>query len=175
MSPDKRFRFPAMRVLAITNIYPTARFPGRGVFVQEQIKGLRSSGVEVRVLFVDRWQEGPTVYYRLQGKIRNAVTEFDPDVIHLMYGGVMADQIVGRSHLRPVVVTFHGSDLLGENLSGWARKLISGYGVYCSRKAAKAAERVIVVAQHLGRALYPPGQPEKIRLSPCCRGLEALK
>src|SRR2546423_7136239 len=173
--PDNRFRFLAMRILAITNIYPTARFPGRGVFVQEQIKGLRSSGVEVRVLFVDRWQEGPTVYYRLQGKIRNAVTEFDPDVIHLMYGGVMADQIVGRSHLRPVVVTFHGSDLLGENLSGWARKLISGYGVYCSRRAAKAAERVIVVARHLVRALNRAVTPEKIRVIPCGIDLERFK
>ena len=175
MSPDKRFRFPAMRVLAITNIYPTERFPGRGVFVQEQVKGLRSSGVEVRVLFVDRWQEGPTVYYYLQGKIRNAVTEFDPDVIHVMYGGVMADQIVRRSHLRPVVVTFHGSDLLGENLSGGVRKIISRYGVYCSRRAAKAAEGVIVVARHLVGALNGAARADKVHVIPCGIDLERFK
>ena len=142
-----------MRILAITNVYPTAAFPARGVFVQEQIKGLRLIGVEVRLLFVNRRQEGPLAYYRLRSKVRNAIAEFEPDAIHVMYGGVMADQIVRRHHLRPVVVTFHGSDLLGENLSGWVRRLISSYGVYCSRRAAKTAEGVIVVARHLVGAL----------------------
>ena len=48
-----------MRILAITNLYPSAKFPGRGVFVQEQVKGLRAIGLEVQVLFVDRRREGP--------------------------------------------------------------------------------------------------------------------
>ena len=58
-----------MRILAITNIYPSAAFPGRGVFVQEQIKGLCSIGLDVRVLFVDRQAEGPMAYYRLPSKV----------------------------------------------------------------------------------------------------------
>src|SRR6266850_1489965 len=114
-----------MRILAITNMYPSAAFPGRGVFVQEQVKGLRAIGLEVRVLFVDRWQEGPMAYYRMQSKIGSAVAEFDPDAIHVMYGGVMADQVAHCHHGRPLMVTFHGSDLLGENLSGWARRIVS--------------------------------------------------
>ena len=62
-----------MRILAITNIYPSAAFPGRGVFVQEQIRGLCSIGLDVRVLFVDRRAEGPTTYYRLRSKVNRAV------------------------------------------------------------------------------------------------------
>src|SRR6185503_13932113 len=152
-SPVKAFPTLAMRILAITNMYPSAAFPGRGVFVQEQVRGLRAIGLIVRVLFIDRRQEGPMGYYRMRNKINSAVAEFDPDAIHVMYGGVMADQIVRRHHIRPVLVSFRGSDLLGENLSGWVRKIISRYGVYCSRRAAKAAEGVIVVARHLMTAL----------------------
>src|SRR5579859_3228090 len=164
-----------MRILAVTNMYPSPAFPGRGVFVEEQVKGLRSIGLEVRVLFVDRREEGPLVYYRLRNKIAAAVAEFEPDVIHVMYGGVMADQIVRRHHARPVVVTFHGSDLLGENLSGWRRKIISRYGVYCSKRAAKAAEGMIIVARHLAGALKGAATTEKVRLIPCGIDLERFK
>ena len=164
-----------MRILAVTNMYPSAAFPGRGVFVHEQIRGLRASGVEVSVLFVDRRQEGPRAYYRLANRVDTAVAGFDPDAIHVMYGGVMADQIVRRHHVRPVVVTFHGSDLLGENLSGWARKLISRYGVYCSRRAAQAAEGVIVVARHLVKALNGVVPTHKVRVIPCGIDLDRFK
>src|SRR5947207_9536944 len=164
-----------MRILAITNIYPSAAFPGRGVFVQEQIKGLCSIGLDVRVLFVDRQAEGPAAYYRLRSKVSGAVAEFEPDAIHVMYGGVMADQIVRRHHVRPLVVTFHGSDLLGENLSGWARKIISRYGVYCSRRAATAADGVIVVARHLAEALNGAATADKVRVIPCGIDLERFK
>src|SRR6185369_17724474 len=166
---------PSMRILAITNIYPSADFPARGVFVHEQIRGLRLIGLDVRVLFVDRRREGPMAYYRLRSKVDSAVTELDPDAIHVMYGGVMARQIARRHHVRPLVVTFHGSDLLGENLSGWARKAISRYGVYCSRSAAKAAERVIVVARHLVGALKGVAPAENIRVIPCGIDLERFK
>jgi glycosyltransferase involved in cell wall biosynthesis len=92
-----------------------------------------------------------------------------------MYGGVMADQIVRHHHVRPIVVTFHGSDLLGENLSGWARKIISRYGVYCSRRAAKAADGAIVVARHLAEALYSAATGDKVRVIPCGIDLERFK
>jgi glycosyltransferase involved in cell wall biosynthesis len=164
-----------MRILAVTNMYPSEAFPGRGVFVREQVNGLRVLGLDVRVLFVDRWRQGPLAYYRMDDKITNAVAEFDPDVIHVMYGGVMADQVVRRHHVRPIVVTFHGSDLLGENLSGWTRKVISSYGVYCSRRAARAAECVLVVARHLTGALNGAASPKKTRVIPCGIDLERFQ
>jgi glycosyltransferase involved in cell wall biosynthesis len=164
-----------MRILAITNMYPSTEFPGRGVFVQEQVKGLCAVGVEVRVLFIDRRREGPMAYYRMRRKIARTVTEFDPDLIHVMYGGVMAEQVARHRHGRPLVVTFHGSDLLGENLSGWTRKIISRYGVNCSRRAASAADGVVVVARHLVRALNSAVPPDKVHVIPCGIDLERFK
>jgi len=164
-----------MRVLAVTNMYPSEEFPGCGVFVHEQIKSLINIGLTFRVLFIDRRREGPSSYCRMGRRLTQDVAEFGPDLIHVMYGGVMADQIVRRHHVRPMVVTFHGSDLLGENLSGWVRKLISRYGVWCSKRAAMAADGIIVVARHLLRAL-PQAQPAgKVRVIPCGIDLERFR
>ena len=155
-----------MKILAITNLYPSAEFPSHGVFVQEQIKGLCAIGLELRVLFVDRRRNGPMAYYRLHHEVREALAGFEPDVIHVMYGGVMADQIVRHHHVCPVVVTFRGSDLLGENLSGRMRQIISRYGVHCSRRAARNADGVVVVARHLFDALNGAAAVDKVRVIP---------
>jgi glycosyltransferase involved in cell wall biosynthesis len=164
-----------MRILAITNMYPSADFPSQGVFVQEQVKGLCAVGLDVRVLFVDRRRDGPATYYRLRSKVRDAVTEFQPDVIHVMYGGVMAEQIIRHNHACPIVVTFRGSDLLGENLSGWKRKIISHYGVRCSRWAAKKADGVVVVARHLMGALNGAVPSQRLRVIPSGIDLSRFK
>jgi teichuronic acid biosynthesis glycosyltransferase TuaC len=164
-----------MRVLAITNMYPTAGFPGRGVFVHEQIQSLNAVGLNVQVLFIDRRREGPASYYRMESKLARVMEQFNPDLIHVMYGGVMADRVARCYHVRPTVVTFHGSDLLGENLSGWARKLISRYGVWCSRRAAQAADGVVVVARHLLRALPRVLPSAKLCVLPCGIDLARFK
>jgi glycosyltransferase involved in cell wall biosynthesis len=77
--------------------------------------------------------------------------------------------------LPPVVVTFHGSDLLGENLSGPWRKLISRYGVYCSRRAARKAHGVVVVARHLLDALRGAVSLEQVKVIPCGIDLERFR
>lgn len=138
-----------MRVLAITNMYPTPQAPASGVFIEQQIKGLQATGVGVHVLFIDRRREGTASYYRMEPRIQAAVSESAPDLIHVMYGGVMADRVTSMKGLPPVVVTFHGSDLLGENLSGLVRKVVAHYGVLCSKRAALRAAGVVVVARHL--------------------------
>lgn len=162
-----------MRVLAVTNMYPSAAMPANGVFIAEQVKGLRAAGVEVQVYFVDRIDKGMSAYASMLGPVREAVRTFCPDILHVMYGGVMADRITRNVNHAPQVVTFHGSDLLGENLSGWMRKWISHYGMVCSRRAARRANGVIVVAHRLKKAL-PPGL-RNVRVIPCGINLERFR
>jgi glycosyltransferase involved in cell wall biosynthesis len=164
-----------MRILAVTNLYPSEQFPGRGSFIYEQIKSLADAGLTLRVLFIDRHVEGPSTYYRMGSRLAEALSQFNPDLIHVMYGGVMAERIVTRHHVRPVLITFHGSDLLGENLSGWARKIISRYGVWCSRRAANAADGVVLVARHLLRVLPRVASTTRVRVLPCGIDLERFK
>ncbi len=156
-----------MRLLAITNIYPSPERPWLGTFVEQQVTGLQSVGVETQVLYFNRKKEGPLIYYRMGSRISEAIAGFRPDLLHVMYGGVMADRITRRSWSKPVVVTFHGSNLLGENLSGVLRELLSHYGVRCSWRAARRAAGVVVVARHLERALPGDVNRRKVRVIPC--------
>jgi teichuronic acid biosynthesis glycosyltransferase TuaC len=164
-----------MRVLAITNMYPTLTAPSNGVFVEQQIRGLSAIGLQVRVVHINRRQEGPFTYFRMAPRIKAALSEFQPDVTHIMYGGVMADRVLRWHHVRPTAVTFHGSDLLGENLSGLARRMISRYGVRCSERAARRADAVIVVARHLATRLAQVRNQAAIQLIPCGIDLERFK
>jgi len=126
-------------------------------------------------MFVDRRSRGPSIYYRIRPLLKEELVKFAPDVVHVMYGGVMADQVTKQRELPPTVVTFHGSDLLGENLSGLTRKLVSHYGVHCSRRAARRANGIIVVGRHLLKALGTPINPEKVEEIPCGVDLERFK
>jgi teichuronic acid biosynthesis glycosyltransferase TuaC len=164
-----------VKILAVTNMYPSAERPGSGVFVEQQVQGLLSRRMDVRVTFLDRRKHGPSIYFRIGAMLRRELSEFAPDLVHVMYGGVMADQVTKERGVPPTVVTFHGSDLLGENLSGPARKLISHYGVHCSRKAARRANGVIVVARHLLKALGQGIDESKVQVIPCGIDLERFK
>ena len=155
-----------MRVLAITNMYPTAQFPALGTFVEQQINSLTAIGIEVDIIFLDRVQKGMGIYYGLGRKVSSRIQEFHPDLVHIMYGGIMADLVTRVVKNRPVVVSLCGSDLLGELLSGYVRKLIAGYGVLASYKAARRANGVIVKSKNLRDALPIDIDQSKIRIIP---------
>lgn len=164
-----------MRIMAVTNMYPTAQVPAAGIFIEQQIKGLRQIGVDVDVIFVNRLQEGMKVYAHLGKRIRAQIEHLQPDIVHVMYGGIMAAQVTKAVHDKPTIVTFHGSDLLGEPLSGWLRKCIAGYGVWSSWKAARHAKGIVVVSEVLRNALPEDVDRSKVKIIPCGIDLERFK
>ena len=164
-----------MRVLAVTNMYPTPHAPTSGTFVEQQIKGLKQIGVEVDVMFVDRKRKGMGVYLGLGSEVRARMRSFQANLIHVMYGGIMADQVTRAVNDVPTVVSFCGSDLLGELLSGSIRRLISGYGVVASRRAAKRATGIVVKSKNLQDALPADVDGSKVRLIPNGVDLERFK
>lgn len=164
-----------MRILAITNMYPSAEHPSSGLFIQQQIKGLRNIGVDVDLLIVDRLKKGKQAYWGLGPQIRGKIKEVNPRLVHCMYGGVMADIVTRTISDTPVVVTFHGSDLLGENLSGLLRKWYSRYGVWCSKRAAQRSSGIVVVSSVLQEILPVNVDRSKIRTIPCGIDVELFK
>lgn len=164
-----------MRILAITNMYPTARAIGLGTFVEQQVESLKRIGLTIDVLFVDRVQDGMKVYLGLRRQLRARVESFQPHIVHVMYGGIMADLVTRTISDRPTVVTFHGTDLLGEQLSGFVRNSIAGYGVRASWRSARRATGIIVVAPHLRDALPRDIDRMKVRIIPCGIDLERFK
>jgi glycosyltransferase involved in cell wall biosynthesis len=159
--------FDVMNVLAVTNMYPTRAHPGAGTFVKQQIDGLRNAGVNVSVLFVDRLRDGMKAYMRVPALVRQALVDARPDLVHVMYGGVLAELVTRVAHDRPSIVTYHGSDLLGGRLSSLGKRSLAAFGVTASHRAARRAAGIVVVSEVLRDKLLPRRYAAPIRVIPC--------
>lgn len=142
-----------MRILVVTNMYPTERMPHAGPFVAAQVESLRRLGVHVDVLHLERASSGRRVYRGLRGRLRRFVGEVQPDVVHVAYGGVMAEAVTRAVRDRPVLITFHGSDLIGGYADSMLGAVAPRLGVTASRLAARRAHGIIVVSRSLLGAL----------------------
>jgi teichuronic acid biosynthesis glycosyltransferase TuaC len=155
-----------MRILVVTNMYPSAAQPACGTFIEQQVVGLRQRGVEVEVLYLNRLREGKRVYSKMLPILEQAIARYHPDLVAVMYGGIMAYQVTRMVTDRPVVVSFCGSDLLGENFSGVWRKWITRFAVSFSRRAAAIADGIIVKSANLRQALSRRISDSKVRIIP---------
>ena len=145
-----------MRVLVVTNMYPTPSNPAGGVFIELQVRSLRKLGVEVEVLHFDRRSRGPRAYWRLGRELTRAVERTQPALVHIAYGGVLAEVATRAVRDRPLLVQYWGSDLLGSRAERPLRRFTIHVGVLASRRAALRASGVIVVSENL-RASLPNG------------------
>ena len=147
-------------------MFPTADNETRGTFIEQQVKGLRECGLEVDVLHLDR-REGLRVYAGVKKKLDSAIQSFDPDIVHVMYGGAMAELATRSPRLRPMVVSFCGSDLLGDVGRGFLlRNTLGRYGVAASHIAARRADGVIVKSAELRDAAVYSADPSRVWILP---------
>jgi glycosyltransferase involved in cell wall biosynthesis len=133
-----------MRVLVVTNMYPSATEPQFGSFVKEQVDDLRELGLDVRVFSFDgrqRW----TAYAVAARKIRDLVERDRVDLVHAHYGLCGAAALAQRRV--PVVTTFHGSDFTGA----------IPWQVWVSRIVARRSSPIFVSAT--GAMRLPRGAP----------------
>lgn len=164
-----------MRVLAVTNIYPIPQHPSAGTFVEQQIVGLKRVGLEVDLMVVNRAEGGMGSYLTMGAALQKRIRQFHPDVIHVMYGGVLAERVTSIAGERPIVVSFCGSDLLGERLSGIARSIVSECGVLASHIAARRATGIVVKSRNLEEVLPPSVDRSKVKIIPNGIDLERFK
>jgi teichuronic acid biosynthesis glycosyltransferase TuaC len=162
-------------VCAVTNMYPTPEAPTSGVFVDQQIQGLRRIGLLVDVFVIDRLGEGRSAYSWFGPRLRHRLREFRPDLVHVMYGGVMAERVTRYAKDVPVIVTYHGSDLQGAQGSSAARRVMAEYGVWCSRRAARRASGIVIVAEHLETRIPRDVDRNWLRIIACGIDLERFK
>lgn len=141
------------KVAVVTNFYPTASCPAQGTFIEQQVLGLREAGLTVEVLHLDRRAKGMMVYRHVVPELHTFVKRFAPDLVHIMYGGLLAYRATHTPLGIPVVVSFCGSDLLGDAPNGLSRRLLGAFGVLASQKAAVRADCVIVKSLGLYNAL----------------------
>jgi glycosyltransferase involved in cell wall biosynthesis len=152
----------AVRVLVVTNITPDPATPARGSFVRDQVRALRRAGVEVEM---HSFPVGRRQYPRATVEIRTRLREGRFDLVHAHYG--LAGWCAFLAGARPLVVTFHGTDVRHRIVGPLSRRL---------------ARRLDLVAA-ASRALFAPesGRPGLARrpgasaVLPCGADLERFR
>lgn len=161
-----------MKVLVVTNLYPTPKKPTWGTFVREQVESLRAAypdDLEIDVYVVDGSQSKAS-YFKALFKLPRVVRAGKYDLVHVHYGLTLVSLLLVNA---PIVVTFHGSDLLKQPvatlsklLSVKADRLISVSG---NLRAVLGKGDVIPCGIPAERFLLPmdwqpPGRNGKIRV-----------
>jgi hypothetical protein len=139
-----------MKVLVITNMYPTPHRVSYGTFVEEQVISLREAGIQVEVFIIAGG--GIKNYLKAIRALRRFLSDKSYDLLHAHYG---LSGFVARMQIRyPVVITFHGSDLMwavdAYARSSWLTIATS----MISNMAALSAAQCIVEADFLKPALW---------------------
>lgn len=99
----------SLRVLAVTNMWPTESAPQFGVFVQRQVDALRDAGVMVDVLFMNG-RQSKLNYLRGVAQLRERLRRTRYDLVHATY---VFSGVVARAQLKhPVVLTHTGIEVL---------------------------------------------------------------
>jgi teichuronic acid biosynthesis glycosyltransferase TuaC len=71
-----------MKVLHITNNYPTAKYPVFGIFVKEQIESLETHGIGNEVFFINGREKGKSEYLKSVIRLRKLLRNNNYNVIH---------------------------------------------------------------------------------------------
>jgi teichuronic acid biosynthesis glycosyltransferase TuaC len=96
-----------MRALVVTNMWPSAAAPHRGIFVADQVAALRRRGdVEVDV---EAFPTGARALLKATATMRRRTRGARYDVVHAHFGLSALPALA--AHRGPVVVTLHGNDL----------------------------------------------------------------
>jgi len=141
-----------MRVLAVTNMYPSPERPTLGIFVRSQIESLRRLGVAVEVHVIDGWR-GASSYARALRELPGIERRVRPDLVHAHYGlsGVAALRVRA-----PLVVSFCGDDVFGTTGRDGRISRRSLALARLSRLAARRADAVIVKSAEMRARLALP-------------------
>ena len=155
-----------MRVLVVTNLYPTARRPALGPFVRDQVEALRTlDGLEVELHSFDP-PGGIRPYLRESLALLRRYGDERYDIVHSHYGlsGFCALAVRGA---RSRAVTFHGDDLRLPKVAP------------ISRLVARLSDLPATVSGNLARSeaagLGGPGTRRRVAVLPCGIDLERLR
>jgi glycosyltransferase involved in cell wall biosynthesis len=133
-----------MRVLVVTNLVPDATTPQRGRWVRDQIEAIRARGVEVEEFGFPR---GRSEYLPATRRLRALLRRERFDLVHAHYG--LAGWVARAAGARPLLVTFHGTDVRHPIVGPLSRRL--AWGADMSSAVSRA-----LFADEAGRPGLPP-------------------
>jgi len=107
-----------MRVLVVTNLVPDATTPQRGRWVRDQVAEIRARGIEVEEFGFPR---GRSHYLPATRRLRALLRRERFDLVHAHYG--LAGWVARLAGARPLLVTFHGTDVRHQIVGPLSRRL----------------------------------------------------
>jgi glycosyltransferase involved in cell wall biosynthesis len=116
--PGRTTTLAGVRVLVVSNLYPDRDAPARGVFVRDQVERLRQAGVEVELF---TFPPGMRRYGPATLRLRRLLRSRSFDLVHAHYG--LAGWCAALARARPLVVTFHGTDVRHRVVGPLSRRL----------------------------------------------------
>jgi len=133
-----------MRVLILTNMYPTTEYPFYGIFVKEQVESLREEGIFVDIFFING-RRNKLNYFLAVPRLVKKLGFGHYDIVHAhhtycIYPFWIAKSILGLKI--PLILTFHeGEALKSPELMPRDINVVSKL-VYSKRIKKLAVERV---------------------------------
>jgi teichuronic acid biosynthesis glycosyltransferase TuaC len=107
-----------VRILIVTNLSPDAATPQRGRWVIDQVEAIRRQGTEVDLF---RFPLGKGQYLPAVRRLRRILRDQRFDLVHAHYG--LAGWCARLAGARPLVVTFHGTDVRHRTVGAMSRRL----------------------------------------------------
>jgi len=145
----------SLRVLVLTNMFPTETLPAFGTFVADQVQSLRRLGVDLDVLFLNP-RETRLNYLRGPTLLRRWIRTREYDLIHAHY--LFCGMVAVTQRKLPVVLTHHGIEVL----TSWTAPV--------SRWLSRLVDLTIVTSDEMARRL-----PVKSLVIPCGLDLDLFK
>jgi len=134
----------------MTAIYPTRENPAFGSFVRTQAEALKRAGIGVEVLVL-KGRNRKLIYPKGVSQLRNQLKWGLFDLVHAHYGFV---GMVARTQWKvPLVVTYHGDDLLGTVVEEGKKALWSPLVVAAGKKLAQYVDAAIVQTAEMASKL----------------------
>src|SRR5687767_5108362 len=142
-----------MRILLVSQMYPSAAAPGFGVFVQVLERELAARGHAIERVVLDRRGGGKLLHARLALRAVRTARRFRPDVVyaHFLFPTGFGALLAARASGAPLVVTAHGQDVANATEYPFVRPFI--------RRVVRSAASVIAVSDWL-RARLEQSAPE---------------
>jgi teichuronic acid biosynthesis glycosyltransferase TuaC len=135
-----------MRILAV--------IPGTGedadfIFARRQVESLVNLGLDIQVFYLKSRTE-PRVVLREYLRLKKTISECAPDLVHAHFGTVTSF-VCACATLRPLAITFRGSDLNAERGIGFLRVRI---GLLLSQLSALRASAIFCTSEKLRDQLW---------------------
>ncbi|MDQ6531542.1 glycosyltransferase family 4 protein [Flavobacterium sp. LHD-85] len=101
-----------MKILYVSNMFPTQKHIYYGIHVQEQIEGFKKKfGIDSMLYFINALENGKIEYVKAIFGLKKTINKFDPEIIHIHYGLSGLFLLFFRPKCK-VFITLHGGDIL---------------------------------------------------------------